>query len=130
MADSALHFDENDLDGLLPAEGYYEAVVERARFHTSQQGNTTLQVTCEIVGVPAGYDVVADYFVLSGSTERGRAVSRRRLIELYRACGFSPKKGDPIQPGDLAGSRLEVRLGHEIYDGTPRLRVLGYRALP
>ncbi len=130
MADSALNFEEGDFDGLLPAEGYYEAVVERARFHTSQQGNTTLQVTCEIVGVPAGHDVVADYFVLSGSTERGRAVSRRRLLELYRACGFSPKKGDPIQPGDLAGSRLEVRLGHETYEGAPRLRVLGYRALP
>jgi hypothetical protein len=130
MADSALHFEEGDFDGLLPAEGYYEAVVERARFHTSQQGNTMLQVTCEIVGVPAGHDVVADYFVLSGSTERGRAVSRRRLIELYRACGFSPKKGDPIQPGDLAGSRLDLRLGHETYEGAPRLRVLGYRALP
>jgi hypothetical protein len=130
MADSALNFEDGDFGGLLPAEGYYEAVVERARFHTSQQGNTTLQVTCEIVGVPAGYDTVADYFVLSGSSERGRAVSRRRLLELYRACGFSPKKGDPIQPGDLAGSRLEVRLGHETYEGTPRLRVLGYRARP
>ena len=130
MADSTLNFEEGDFDGLLPAEGYYEAVVGRARFHTSQEGNTTLQVTCEIMGVTAGYDTVADYFVLSGSSERGRAVSRRRLIELYRACGFSPKKGDPIQPGDLAGSRLEVRLGHETYEGAPRLRVLGYRALP
>ena len=130
MADSALSFEEGDFDGLLPAEGFYEAVVERARFHRSRQGNTTLQVSCEIVGVAAGHDIVADYFVLTGSTERGRAVSRRRMIELYRACGFSPKKGDPIQPGDLAGCRLQVRLGHETYEGALRLRVLGYRALP
>jgi len=130
MADSALHFEEGDFDGVLPAEGYYEAVVDRARFHTSQRGNTTLQVVCEIVGVPAGHDIVADYFVLSGSSERGRAVSRRRLLEFYRACGFSPKQGDPIRPDELAGSRLSVRVGHETYEGIPRLRVLGYRALP
>ena len=89
MADSVLNFEEGDFDSLLPAEGYYEAVIERARFHRSQQGNTTLQVTCQIMGVSPGNDIVADYFVLSGSSERGRAVSRRRLLELYRACGFS-----------------------------------------
>jgi hypothetical protein len=130
MADSVLNFEEGDFDSLLPAEGYYEAVIERARFHRSQQGNTTLQVTCQIMGVSPGNDIVADYFVLSGSSERGRAVSRRRLLELYRACGFSPKKGDPIKPMDLVGSQLQVRLGHETYDGVTRLRVLGYRALP
>src|SRR5437870_1384861 len=104
MADSALQFRDDDFDGALPPEGYYAAVIERSRFHTSRQGNTTLQVVCEIEGVD---DRVADYFVLSGASERGRTVSRRRLIELYHACGFSPKTGDPIRPeaSAAAGSR-------------------------
>jgi hypothetical protein len=130
MADSALQFEPGDFDGMLPAEGYYEATVQRACFHKSQQGNATLQVICGIAGVPAVHDTVVDYFVLSGSSERGRAVSRRRLIELYRACGFNPKQGDVIRPEELVGSQVEVRLGHENYDGMLRLRVLGYRALP
>ena len=126
MADSALQFRDDDFDGALPPEGYYAAVIERSRFHTSRQGNTTLQVVCEIEGVD---DRVADYFVLSGASERGRTVSRRRMIELYHACGFSPKTGDPIRPEDLCGCRIEVQLGHETYEGKQRLRVLGYRAL-
>ena len=130
MADSALQFEPGDFEGILPAEGCYEATVQRARFHKSQQGNATLQVICELAGVPAVHDTVVDYFVLSGSSERGRAVSRRRLIELYRACGFNPKQGDPIRPEELVGSQVEIRLGHENYDGTLRLRVLGYRTLP
>ena len=81
MADPALHFADEDFDGSLPPEGSYAAVIERARFYTSRQGNTTLQVTCGIEGFD---DDVADYFVLTGASERGRAVSRRRMIELYR----------------------------------------------
>jgi hypothetical protein len=130
MADSTLCFEDGDFDGLLPAEGFYPAVVERARFHTSQRGNTTLQVICEIAGVPASHDTVADYFVLSGSSERGRVVSRKRLLELYRACGLCPKTGDPIRPEVLTGFQIEIHLGHETYEGALRLRVLGYRARP
>jgi len=126
MSDPALQFEDQDFDGALPPEGYYAAVIERSRFHTSRQGNTTLQVVCEIEGVD---DRVADYFVLSGASEHGRAVSRRRLIELYLACGFSPKSGDPIRPEDLRACRIEVQLGHETYEGRQRLRVLGYRAV-
>jgi hypothetical protein len=127
MADSALQFTGEDFDGSLPPEGSYAAVIERARFYTSRQGNTTLQVTCDIEGFD---DDVSDYFVLTGATERGRAVSRRRLIELYHACGFHPQPGDSIRPEDLFGCRVEIDLGHETYEGRQRLRVLGYRALP
>jgi hypothetical protein len=127
MADSALHFVDDDFDGVLPAAGCYAAVIERARYHTSRQGNATLQVVCSVEGVD---DRLADYFVLSGASERGRAVSRRRLIELYRACGLDPQPGDPIRPEDLCGCRVAVELGHETYAGKPRLRVLGYRARP
>lgn len=67
---------------------------------------------------------------LAGSTRRACAVSRRRLSTLYRACGFQPHDGDALRPADLVGSKLEIRLGHETYDGTLRLRVLGYPTLP
>jgi hypothetical protein len=77
MADSALHFANEDFDEALPPEGCYAAVIERARFHTSRQGNTMLQVTCSI---EESDEDIADYFVLSGASEWGRAVSRRRLI--------------------------------------------------
>ena len=129
MADPALRFGPDDIDAALPAEGYHDAAVDQARFRTSQQGNTTLQVVCEIVGATVGFDTVVDYFVLSGSTERARAVSRRRLLELYRACGLTPQAGDPIRPENLPGCRLQVRVKHETYEGTQRLRVLGYRPL-
>jgi len=126
MADSALQFAGEDFDDSLPPEGRYAAVIERARFYTSRQGNTTLQVTCDIEGFD---DDVTDYFVLPGASERGRAVSRRRLLELYHACGFHPQPGDSIRPDNLSGCRVEVELGHETYEGRQRLRVLGYGAL-
>lgn len=129
MSDPA-HFEPDDVDGALPAEGYHAAVVQRAGFHTSQQGNATLRVICRITDVVAGCDTVFDYFVLSGSSERARAVSRRRLLELYRGCGLTPKAGDPIRPNDLTGCTVKVRVRHEIYDGRRRLRALGYRLHP
>jgi len=99
MSDSAIHFVDGDFDGTLMPEGFYAAVIGRARFYTSRQGNTTLQVRCDIEGSD---DDVTDYFVLSGASERGRTVSRRRLIELYHACGFHPQPGVSIRPKDLA----------------------------
>ena len=48
MSDPALQFEDQDFDGALPPEGYYAAVIERARFHTSRSGNTTLQVVCDV----------------------------------------------------------------------------------
>jgi hypothetical protein len=130
MTDSIPSFQETDFSDPLPPEGYHKGVIDRARFRTSERGNMTLQVIYELPDAQAGYDTVADYFVLAGSSLRGLAVSRRRLLELYRACGLHPKNGDPIRPADLEGSHLEIRIGHEVYEGAPRLRVLGYRQLP
>jgi hypothetical protein len=130
MTDSNPSFQETDFSDPLPPEGYYKGVIDRARFRTSERGNMTLQVIYELSNAQAGYDTVADYFVLAGSSLRGLAVSRRRLLELYRACGLHPKNGDAIRPADLEGSHLEIRIGHEVYEGAPRLRVLGYRQLP
>ena len=130
MTDANPCFQETDFNGLLPPEGYHRSVVDCARFRKSSRGNMTLQVIYQLPDAPAGYDSVADYFVVSGASPRGLAVSRRRLLELYRACGFHPQQGDPIRPDDLVGSQLEIRLGHESFEGALRLRVLGYRALP
>jgi hypothetical protein len=129
MTDSIPSFQETDFSDPLPPEGYHKGVIDHARFRTSERGNMTLQVTYELPDAQAGYDTVADYFVLAGSSLRGLAVSRRRLLELYRACGLHPKNGDPIRPADLEGCHLEIRIGHEVYEGAPRLRVLGYRPL-
>src|SRR4030042_3722279 len=98
MTDPNPCFQEIDFNGLLPPEGYHPSVIDRARFRTSASGNMTLQVIYQLSDAPAGCDTAADYFVLAGSSERGLAVSRRRLIELYRACGFHPRQGDPIRP--------------------------------
>jgi len=94
----------------------------------SQNRNPMLQVTYNLPQACPGCDTVPEYFVLAGSTPRACAISRRRLFALYHACGFQPRDGEVLQPADLVGAHLEIRLGHETYDGTLRLRVLGYRA--
>jgi hypothetical protein len=68
--------------------------------------------------------------VLEGVSARGLAVSRGRLVELYRACGMDPHSGDEIHPSEIEGAELEVRVRHEDRDGQIRLRVVGYRGLP
>ena len=130
MSDLTIRFSIADLSEQLPAEGYHPAVVSSARLRTSQNGNPMLQVVYELPEASAGCDTVPEYFVLSGSTPRACAVSRRRLFALYRACGFHPHEGDVLNPAELVGAQLEIRLGHETYDGTMRLRVLGYRGMP
>lgn len=130
MTDMTIRFNIAELNDELPAEGHHAAIVATARLRTSQNGNPMLQVTYNLPQASPGCDTVSEYFVLSGSTPRACIVSRRRLFALYRACGFQPHDGDVLRPADLVGSQLEIRLGHETYDGTLRLRVLGYRALP
>jgi hypothetical protein len=128
MTDLTIRFGIAELNDKLPAEGYHEAVVASARMRRSQNGNPMLQVTYDLPQASPGCDTVPEYFVLAGSTPRACTVSRRRLFALYHACGFHPRDGEVLRPADLVGSQLEIRLGHETYDGTLRLRVLGYRA--
>jgi|RhiMetdeSRZDD1v2_1073273.scaffolds.fasta_scaffold67092_4 hypothetical protein len=125
----SIRFNIAELNDELPGEGYHPAVIATARLRMSQNNNPTLQVTYELQDAASGCETVAEYFVLLGSSARARAVSLRRLLALYRACGFEPHQGDPIRPEDLVSSRVEVRIGHETYDGMLRLRVLGYRAV-
>jgi hypothetical protein len=120
-------FEAGDLRDELPAPGFYASEVIIARFRKSEAGNAMLQVVHAITGGTPGYDRVAEYFILAGGSPRGRALSRRRMVELYRACGIEPREGEPIEPADLIEARLEVRIEHELWQGRPRLRVTGHR---
>jgi hypothetical protein len=126
--DNTLQFDDADFD-VLAAPGHYKSTIVTARFRTSERGNETLQVVHELEGLPPGRDRVAEYFLLGGGSPRGRALSRRRLVELYRSCGLAPKGGDGIDPADLFEARLEVRIEHDAFEGRPRLRVASHRPL-
>jgi hypothetical protein len=74
---------------------------------------------------------VADYFVLEGeqASPLGIFLARRRLVELYHACGIFPKQGEQIAPAKLLQARVQVRVEHEQWKGQPRLRVVAYRPL-
>jgi len=125
----SIRFSITDLNDELPGQGYHPAVITASRMRMSQNRNPTMQVTYQLQDASPGCDTVAEYFVLIGSSARARAISFRRLLALYRACGLQPQAGDPIRPDELVGAEVEVRIGHEVYDGTLRLRVLGYRGV-
>ena len=127
MADMMLQFEDSDFRDDLPVPGFYPAVVVGARFRRSERGNDTIQVIYELEDMPLGRDRVAEHFLIGGGSLRGRALSRQRLIALYRACGLAPKGGEAIDPADLFARRLEVRIEHESWQGRPRLRVAGHR---
>lgn len=122
-------FDATDFQDELPAPGFYTGEITTARFRRSERGNDMIQVVYALERVTPGHEHVSEYFVLAGGSPRGRALSRRRLVELYRACGIEPKPGAEIEPADLLGARLEVRIEHDSWNGRPRLRVAGHRRL-
>jgi hypothetical protein len=122
-----LRFESTDFADDLPRPGFYPALVDVARHRRSARGNDMIQVVYALDGGACGRRV-SEYFVLSGSP-RGCAVARRRLLQLFHACGLTPKAGDEVSPADLFGQRLEVRVAHEEWDGSACLRVTGYRRL-
>ena len=129
MDDKTFRFEDDDLSDDLPAPGFYPSVVVGARFRRSERGNDTIQVVYGLDGAPPGHDRVAEYFLIRGGSPRGRALSRQRLVGLYRACGLEPKGGEAIDPADLFGLPLEVRVEHETWQGRLRLRVADHRPL-
>jgi hypothetical protein len=124
-----LRFEPDDFAADLPSPGFYPATVGEARYSRSSQGNDMIRVVYDLEGVPRGHERVTEYFVIAGGSPRGCAVARRRLLQLFLACGLEPTAGTEISPADLFGHRLEVRVGHDEWDGRPRLRVTGYRRL-
>jgi hypothetical protein len=124
-----LRFEPDDFVADLPSPGFYLASVETTRYGRSSQGNDMILVAYVLEGVAHGHERVTEYFVIAGGSPRGCAIARRRLLQLFRACGLEPGPGAEVSPADLFGHRLEVRVAHGEWDGQPRLRVTGYRRL-
>lgn len=122
-------FEQRDVTDELPAAGYYEGTIRRAQWRESERGSRMVQVNYALSGVGAAYGCVAEYFVLEGASEHGAAMARRRLVNVYRACGLDPEAGEALGLARLVGRRLLVRVEHDEYIGRPRLRVAGHRAL-
>jgi hypothetical protein len=121
-------FGPADLAEELPAPGWYASTIQSARFRDSQNGNRMLQVVHRLEGVNGASDCVADYFVLEGSSERGVITARRRLVQLYRACGLEPREGEEVRPRDLCQARLGIKVEHDEWNTQRRLRAVAYRA--
>ena len=125
------YFQFEDFLDELPAPGFYLASITSARFRRSAKQNRMLQVTYALESGGSAHQMVCDYFVLEGDnvSPTGIFLARRRLLELYRACGIFPKEGEEITSAQLLNARLEVRVEHEQWEGRPRLRVVAYRPL-
>ncbi len=121
-------FEHDDLTDELPAAGWYAGTIKSARFRHSSKGNRMLQVVHQLENVSAASAHVADYFVLEGTSERGVITARRRLVNLYRACGLAPREGAQIRPGDLCQARLGIKVEHDEWDSQRRLRAVAYRS--
>jgi hypothetical protein len=119
-------FLESDLCEEVPTPGIYVSAITTARLRSSQSGNAMVHVVHALEGVGPGYDRVSEYFVLEGASARGLALSRRRLVELFRACGKAPAAGEEIAPGMLQGARLRVKVEHEQFRGELQLRVVAH----
>ena len=124
-----LRFLGTDLGDGVPCPGWYVSTVSTACWRRSKRDNRMIYVVHALECVASPFDRVCDFFVLEGATQQGLAYSRRRLVELYRACGLSPRIGDEIRPGELAGRRLEIKVDHELWKGKTQLRVVGHRPL-
>ena len=120
-------FHPEDLSQILPAPGSYSATVTAARFRHSSRGNRMLHLALRLDGVSPAFQCIADYFVLEGGSSQGRSVARRRLVQLYQACGFHPEEGDEVLPSHLIDARLEIKVDHVEWENEMRLRILAYR---
>ena len=120
-------FNTEDLSQILPAPGFYPATVSNARFRHSVRGNRMLHLVLRLDGLPPAFQSRADYFVLEGASSQGLSVARRRLVQLYHACGYFPEEGDEVLPSHLIDTRLEVKVDHVEWENQMRLRILAYR---
>lgn len=124
----SLCFVPSDIDDLL-APGWYVSTIITACWRESSRGNRMVYVEHFLEDQTGTLERVHDYFVLEGASPRGLAYSRKRLVELFRACGFSPQAGEEIDPVQLEDHQVEIKVGHEEWNGNPRLQALTYRSL-
>lgn len=125
----ATQFLDSDLSDEVPIPGIYVSTIATARMRSSQSGNAMVHIVHTIEGVPPAHDRVSEYFVLEGASTRGLAVSRRRLVELFRACGLTPRPSEEIAPARLQGARLRVKVEHEEWKSELHLRVVAHLPL-
>jgi len=118
-------------DGELPAPGFYPAGITSASFRQSACQNLMLKVVLVLECGGSARRVVCDYFVVEGDNVSLSAIkfARRRLLQLYHACGIFPKEGQEISGDQLLHERLEVRVEHEQWKDRPWLRIVAYRPL-
>jgi len=121
-------FSLEDLARILPTPGYYGCSITHAGFRHSSRGNRMLHVLFRLEGVNPAFQRLADYFVLEGASPHGIAVARRRLVQLYHACGFHPEEGEEILPCQLIDARLQVKVDQVEWENQSRLRILSYRS--
>lgn len=125
------HFRFQDFSENLPDPGYYPCIIHTARFCTSTNGNSMLQVAFCLHTVASIHRIVLDHFVFDGPrvSPAGILRSRFRLLELYHACGLQPMDEDQIIPEQLLDAQLQVRVEHEVWQGRTVLRVTDYLPL-
>ena len=124
-----IRFHNSDFTETLPGEGYHTCLIHSARPRVSERGNSTLQVVYQLDDADAACDRITEYFVVAGASPQALRIGRRRLLALCRACGLDPREGDELELPSLVGRELQIRIGHDSYDGKPCARVLGYRSL-
>jgi hypothetical protein len=122
-----LRFDAHDLRLDVPTPGWYPARIQDTRFRRSPSGNRMLEVVYSVAELNPAYARLAEYFVLEGCSAFGLSRTRRRLVELFRACGLDPKPGEEISPLALRGKSIDLELGQDQWKGQPRLVVLTHR---
>ena len=131
MNTNKTYFQLQDFYDQPPEPGYYTSTISSARFRKSSKGNRMLQIVHSLQDVFFSHQKLADYFVLEGEqvSPTGILIARRRLVQLYHACGLYPKDGNAIDPSELLHTRLQVRVEHEDWEEQLRLRVVAYRPL-
>ena len=125
---SRLTFSFSDLSPAIPSPGLYSATVAQAAFRTSRNGNRMLAVLLRLEGVSPAFQRLSDYFVLEGASSQGIAVARRRLLQLYLACGFHPEEDQEVLPSQLIDARVQVKVDQVDWENQSRLRALSYRS--
>ena len=126
----SVRFQSGDFTDALPNEGFHEAIIHSVRCRTSENRNPLVQVTYHLPDASPDRDRLVDHFIVAGGNPRAIVVGRRRLLALLRCCGIEPPQGEDVSLQEIVGARLEVRIGHETYNGQVRARVLAYRPLP
>ncbi len=136
MSTQKFHFQFEDFVdvGELPAPGFYPSNIKSAIFRQSAKQNLMLKVVHALECGESAHQqtqIVCDYFVVEGDnvSQSGINYGRRRLLQLYYACGIFPKEDEEISADQLLHAHLEVRVEHEQWKGRPWLRIVDYRPL-